>query len=144
MSDLDDLLDMQLDDLEDMPSYAPFPRGAHRVLATFSKKEIKGATAIELGFELVETIELKDALAKGEEAPKAGDTCSTLFMLNNEYGRANLKMCGTPFAKAMDLTSIRDVIEQVQSVECVILTGLRPDKNHPDRVYLEVIELDIV
>ncbi len=141
MSELDSLLDSTLDDLEDLPSFQPFPAGAHKCLATFEQKDINGKPAIELNFKLVESLELVDP--NGVQA-KEGDESSTMFMLDNEYGRGNLKKCATPFAEALNLSSIRDVIEQVKEVECVIISSIRVDKNDPDKKYLNIKELQVV
>lgn len=141
MSDLDNLLDTKLDDLADLPSFAPFIRGAHQVKATFELKDINGKSAVELNFELIETLEASDPQDK---KGTAGDKANTMFMLGNEYGVANLKKCAKPFQEALQLETIRDVIEQVKDVECVVLTGLRVDKNDPDKVYLVVKEITIV
>jgi len=144
MPDLNNLLDTTLDDLDDLPSYTPYPVGAHKVLATFSEKEINGKAAIELEFKLIETLELADASVSPEAYPKAGDTSSTMFMLSNEYGRGNLKKCALPFGAALQLSTIRDIIDSVKEVECIILTGLRVDKNDTSKVYLQVKEIQVV
>jgi hypothetical protein len=141
MSELDNLLDATLDDLEDLPEFKPFAAGAHKVAAKFESKEINGKPAIELSFTMIETLELADAQ---EATPKEGDTSNTMFMLDNEYGRGNLKKCSAPFAEALGLTSIRDVVEQVQAVECVIVSSIRVDKNDPDKKYLNVKEIQVL
>ena len=156
MSDLNDLLDATLDDLEDLPSFQPFPVGAHKVLASFDTKEINGKQAVSLDFKLVEVLELADAsiteeienaagdLIPNPKFPKAGDSAGTMFMLDNEYGRGNLKKCATPFGEALELSTIREIIEGVKEVECIVLTGLRKDKNDPDKFYLDVKEIQVV
>lgn len=144
MNDLDNLLDATLDDLEDLPEFKPFPAGAHRVTASFEQKEINNKPAIELSFKLIETIELADPNTPEEEQCKEEDTANTMFLLDNEYGRGNLKKCAAPFGEAMSLSSLRDIIEQVKDVECVVITGLRKDKNDPDKKYLQVKELQVV
>jgi hypothetical protein len=141
MSDMNDLLDATLDDLEDLPEFKPFAPGAHRVLATMEEKEINGKQAIELSFKMMETLELADPQ---DEAPKEGDTSNTMFMLDNEYGRGNLKKCGKPFGDALGLTTLREIVEGVKEVECVIITSVRPDKNDPDKKYLQVKEIQVV
>lgn len=141
MSDLENLLDTKLDDLADLPSFAAFPRGAHSVKATFDMKEINDKPAVELNFVLVETLELSDPQ---DTAPSAGDTSNTMFMLGNEFGVGNLKKCAKPFQEALQLETIRDVIEQVKDVECVIVTGLRADKNDKDKFYLVVKEITVL
>ena len=143
-NELDLLLDSTLDDLEDLPSFQPFPIGAHRVLASFGLKDINGNQAATLDFTLIETIELADASVTEENFPKAGDTSNTMFMLNNEFGRGNLKKCAMPFGQALELSSIREIIEGVKEVECIVMTGLRKDKNDPDKFYLDVKEIQVV
>jgi hypothetical protein len=143
-SDLDSLLDTTLDDLEDLPSFKPFPAGAHQCTATFEQKDIGGRAAIELNFTLKETLELADPNLPESERSKPGDTANTMFLLENEYGRGNLKKCAAPFAEALNLSSLRDVVEQVRDVECVIISSIRVDKNDPDKKYLNVKEIQIV
>lgn len=144
MSELDNLLDSTLDDLEDLPSFKPFPIGAHKVLASFGTKDINGKPAVTLDFTLIETLELSDASVDAADFPKAGDTSNTMFMLDNEYGRGNLKKAAMPFGAALELSTIRDIVEGVKEIECIILTGLRKDKNDPDKFYLDVKEIQIV
>lgn len=144
MSDLDSLLDTTLDDLEDLPSFRPFAAGAHRCLATFEEKDINGTASIELKFKLLETLELADLNLPEKEQSKPGDESNTMFMLNNEFGRGNLKKCAAPFAETLNLTSIRDVIEQVREVECIIVSSIRVDKNDKDKFYLNVKEIQVV
>jgi hypothetical protein len=141
MPDLDNLLDITLDDLEDLPSFEPFPAGAHQVLASFATKDINGKAAVELSLKLVETVELDDSTAK---PPKAGDVSSTMFMLDNEYGRGNLKKCAAPFGEALQFSTIREIVEGVKEVECVVLTSVRVDKNDPDKKYLQVKEINVL
>ena len=141
MTDLNNLLDATLDDLEDLPEFKPFPAGAHKVLATFETKEINGKAAVELNFKYIETLELADP---SDVAPKAGDTANTMFMLGNEFGRGAFKKCAVPFGQALNLTNLAEIVEQVTDIECLIITGLRKDKNNPDRVYLQVKELQVV
>jgi len=139
-SSVDDLLDSTLDDLEDLPTFSPFPAGAHRVAATASFKEINGKTCVDLSFKAMETLEL----ANTSDTPvKAGDESSTLFMLDNEFGRGNMKKCLTPIGEALGTASIRETIEQCKDVECVILTSIRVDKNDKDKKYLNVKELQV-
>jgi len=138
---MDSLLDETLDDLEDLPEFKPYPAGAHQVLATFSTKEINKSPAIELSFKLIETLEMADSQ---EAVPEAGATASTMFLLDNEFGRGNLKKCAMPFGEALGLTTIREIVEEVKDVECVILTSVRTDKNDKDKHYLNVKEIQVV
>lgn len=141
MSALDELLDLQLDDLEDLPSFQPFPIGAHRCLATFGTKEISGKPTVTLEFKMLENIEMANSQ---DEVPKEGDTCGTIFMLDNEYGRGNLKKVSAPFMEALGFKQLRELVEGAKDVEVVLISGLRVDKNDPDKKYIQVKEIQVV
>lgn len=140
LSSLDNLLDATLDDLEDLPEFTPFKPGAHKVTASFEEKEINDKQSVELSFVLIETLELADSQDTPDEP---GHISSIAFMLDNEYGRGNLKKCAVPFGEALGLQTIRQIVEEVKDVECLILTTVRKDKNDPDRLYLNVKEVQI-
>jgi hypothetical protein len=142
MSDLDTLLDATLDDLEDLPEYKTYPPGAHKVTATLEAKEINKKPAIELSFKYLEVMELVDADAV---APVAGDESSTLFFLDNEYGRGNLKNALAAFLEFAGADSTnREIVAAVKDVECVILTSYGKNKNDPDKPYLNVKEISVL
>lgn len=142
MSDsLDQLLDATLDDLDDLPSFQPFPAGAHKVLATFGTKEINGKSVVTLDFKMIESLELANTQ---DEPPKEGDVANTMFMIDNEFGLGNLKKCAAPFTEMIGSSGLRDIVEGVKDVECVIVTGIRTDKSDPDKKYLNVKEIQVV
>jgi len=142
MSEVDNLLDATLDDLEDLPTFEPFSAGAHRCSATMELKEINGNKAVELSLKGLETIELSDPTSG--KAIKEGDTSSVLFMLNNEFGLGNLKKVATPISVALGTVSIRDTIDACKDVEVVIISSLRKDKNDPDKFFMNIKELNVV
>ena len=139
--DLDSLLDSTLDDLEDLPSFSPYPVGVHQALATFELKEIGGKNAIELSFKYIEALALGN---EQDEAPKAGDEASCLFFLDNKWGLGEFKKCAAPFAAALNLSSNRDILEGVTDVECAIVTTLQANKKDPDSPYMKVKEITVV
>lgn len=141
MSDLDNILDVTLDDLADLPEFKNFPAGVHSVLATFEAKEINSKPAVELALKYVECVELADP---NETSPKEGDTCSTVYFLDNEFGQGALKKVAMPFAEALNLSSIREVVEQVKEVHCAAVTSLRADKNDKEKFYMQVKEISVV
>jgi hypothetical protein len=144
MSELDNLLDITLDDLADLPSFKPFPVGVHRVLATMEADEISvkmKKPCVELSFTYLECLELADPT---EEAPKEGDTANTMFMLDNEFGQGAFKLCATPLGAALGTKSGRDTVDQCTDVECVIITAIQVDKKDATKLYLKVKELQVV
>lgn len=143
-NELDNLLDATLDDIKDLPTFSPFPRGAHRVLATFGQKDINGKGAITLDFKMVETVEYANPQDAETSPTKEGDTSNTMFMLDNEYGAGNFKRCAAPFVEHVGEAGLRAIVEGVQDVECMIITGLRQDKNDKDKYYLDVKEISVL
>ena len=141
-TEIDNLLDSTLDDLEDLPSFANYPPGVHKVLASLGMKEINDKKAVELSLKGIETIELVDAA--GTEAIKAGDESSMLFMLDNEFGRGKLKAVLAALADTIGSRNNREIIEGTKDVECLIVTSLRKDKNDPDKSYMNIKELQVV
>lgn len=141
MSEIDNLLDSTLDDLDDLPEFKNFNPGVHRVLATFTIKEVNKKDVIELSLKGLETLELTNPT---DDPIKEGDSCSMIFMLDNEFGVGNFKRLATPIAAALGTTTNRETVEQCNDVECLIVTSLRADKNDKDRFYLNVKELNVV
>lgn len=143
MSDLNinDLLDATLDDLEDLPEFKPFQPGIHRVLASLEFKEVNSKQAVELSFKLMETMELADA---SMEPQKEGSEASILFMLDNEFGRGNMKKLLKPFGESLGTGVIRDVIESTTNTECLIVTGYRKNKDDPSSPFMQVKEIRVL
>ena len=142
MSDIDNLLDSTLDDLEDLPEFKAFPPGVHKVLISLDLKEVNDKQCVEMEMKALETVELAEPTK--DTVLKEGDSCNILFMLDNEFGRGKLKAVATPLGEALDTSVLREVIEQAKGVECLVVTSLRKDKNDPDKKYTNVKELQVV
>jgi hypothetical protein len=140
--DMNALLDLCLDDLEDLPEFKPFPPGTHDCIANFERKAINGDAYVELKLKLIETVELADPNTPAEQQCKPGDESNTLYNLGNEFGRGALKAIGTPVCQSLGLASIRELIES-KDVEVRVTTGVRKNKDDPDKKYLQVKELSV-
>lgn len=125
--DINNLLDMTLDDLEDLPEFKPYPAGAHRVLLTLSTKEVNKHPCVEVACKLIETLELSEPTR--DEAPKPGAVANILCMMDNEYGRGNLKMIVGPIGLALGKNNVKDIVESAKNIECIIVTSIKVDKN---------------
>lgn len=141
MNNINDLLDATLDDLEDLPEFAVLPPGAHRCYASLGIKEINDKQCVELKLKLIEHLELANP-AEDSALPE-GSESSMVFMLDNEFGRGNLKKIAKPIAAALGTSSLKDTIEQCKHMEVAVITTQRKDKKDPDRVYLNVKELQV-
>lgn len=141
MSDLDNLLDSTLDDLEDLPTFEPYPAGAHKVLVTLESKEVNDKPCVEVSCKLIETLELSEPTK--DNAPAEGSSASILCFLDNEFGRGALKKLATPLGVALGTSTIREVVEQATDVECVIMTSLKQDKTDKTLYRMNIKELQV-
>jgi hypothetical protein len=142
MSDvnLDALLDATLDDLEDLPEFKPFTPGAHQCLATLEAKVVADHPSIELTLKLTETLEQGDPSATPS---KPGDEANVLFMMDNTVGQGKWKKVAEVLHAALGTTTNRELVEQVQSMEVVIVSGIRVDKKS-GREYMDLKEFQVV
>ena len=123
-----DILDMTLDDLEDMPTFEPYPAGAHRALVTLETKVVNDVQAVEAKFKLMENLELAEPLKDGVKPLEEGAETSVLCQLNNEWGRGTLKMIATPIGQMLGIASIKDVIEECNDIEVIIVSTVQIGK----------------
>lgn len=125
--DLDSILDSSIDDLADLPEFAVFPAGVHRVTISWEQKEVNNHPSIELKMRMVETVEL--ANPESDTPPAAGSECSVLFMMDNEFGQGKLKQVVKPIAAAVGASNIKAAIENSKGMEIQVVTRVRQNKD---------------
>ena len=142
MSDtnLNALLDMQLDDMKDLPEFKVLNPGAHRVTIEFETKEINKHPTVELKVKLIETVELADPSATPDEA---GTECSTAFMMDNEFGQGQLKEILKPLAEHFGTNKFGEIKEQAKGMEVLIVTKQRQNKEKT-QTYLAITKLAVI
>ena len=137
---IDSLLDGTLDDLADVPEFKPFPAGAHKVVLGITQKVINNHPAFEVSMKAVETLEL----ANSDDTPlAAGATTSVAYMMDNELGQGNFKRVLKALAAHFGAKSNRELIEDGQNCECVVVTKIRQNKEKTQS-YTEIVELQVV
>lgn len=139
MSDLSSLLDMQLDQLADLPEFKVYPPGAHKVTVELEAKKIGEHPAVELKMAYREVVELANPT---DEVPAAGTECSVAFMLDNEFGQGNLKRVVTPLAKHFGVSKLDEVAEQLKGMEVTVVTKVRQNKEKT-QTYCDIISITI-
>lgn len=135
---IDFLDDLNLESFEDLQGFEPFHPGTHRVIINWTAKEINGNKNFIPTLKLVETVELKDP-SLTPDAP--GKECSTVFNVDNETGRGFFKQLMMVPAEKYGTTKISQLLEQMQGNEVLVVTGIRPDKDDPDKKYLQLKSL---
>ena len=96
---------------------------------------------IEIKFKYISCEELADSQ---EEEPKAGDEASSLYFLDNPIGQGKFKQAAAVFGEALQLSNLGEIVEQVTDIECILISSIQPDKNDPDKVYLNIKEIAVV
>ena len=139
----DALLDANLDDLADLPSYENFPAGVHKATLSITKKEINSKPMMEIKLTAIETVELSKP--EEDKPVTAGQVSSALYDLTNEYAQGNFKKLVSPLAASLGVTSIREIIEQAEGTEVEAVTAFRKGKAKPGEteipVYFEIKKL---
>lgn len=155
MSDLDnmDLLDMDLDDLADLPETKPFATGAHRVYikVQMGKKDDKPNPNTYIAqLTYIAEEELADPNTPEEARSKEGDQCSVFFHIKkkdgsrNEFGEGQLKAVVRPLARALNVSKLSEVIEATQDgVEVIVQTKYKPAKGEYD-ASMEIKAIEVV
>lgn len=139
-TNLDNLLDVSLDDIADLPEFKVFPAGAHRCTISFEKKEINKHPSVELKLKLVETVELTDP---AEVAPEAGTESSVAYMLDNEFGQGNMKKVMIPLAQHYGISNVGALMEACKGAECLVVTKQRQNKEKT-QTYLDIVSLQVM
>jgi len=124
---IDSLLDGTLDDLADKPEFKPFPVGTHRVIfGKFEQKKMGTHPGIDVKVTAKETLELANPNA---DAPLSdGDTTNFGFILDNEYGQGDFKMVMKAAAEKFGTKSNRELMEEMNGAEALIVTNQRQNK----------------
>lgn len=136
-----DLLDMQLDDLADLPEFRPYPPGAHRCTLNFESKKVGTHPAIVVKLTCIETLELADT---NESPLDKGATATVAYLLDNEYGQGALKKVAMQLKAAFPgASSLGDIIKEAEGCEAVVVTKLRKDKNDATKFYTDIVELAV-
>lgn len=123
-------LDMNLDDIEDLPQFVQLPTGAYTavLLDGITAKDMPTASGaqplFEMKFTLMNVEEVSpDALNKEEEEemPKPGDIASFIYQRDNAFGMGLFKDIVKPIAKRLGVSQVGALLEGSKGMECAII-----------------------
>lgn len=124
--------DMLLDDISDLPSFAPWPTGAYHIRLddgiTSKDVELKSEDGTPNGqimrmkeMEATLVTDPEEIAAKtGDVIPKAGAKTQFRFNMDNEYGAGEFKIVASVIAKALSFKTVGEVCEGSKGVELII------------------------
>jgi hypothetical protein len=137
---IDSLLDMNLDDLADIPEFKVFPAGAYTCQINFEKKTIGTHPAIEAKLKMLSCVELADP---AEVAPEVGTESSTAYMLDLEMGQGNFKKLMKPLQEHFQISRLPELLEASANAEVMVVTKIRQNKDKTQS-YLDIVSLQVV
>ena len=133
-------------DLEELPSFDPWPNGAHVATVEFNKTVFKNSEGVDvpaLSMELTyaSTEQLEDTSAE-VKLPNAGDTYSFLYQIQNEFGQVALRKVLEPLAEATGVTKTAALMEHVRGFTVLVVTKQRLDKKN-DVMRMNVADIQV-
>lgn len=147
-SNIDDILDMTLDDLADMPSITPFPNGAHKVTMEFMPVDPKKPSNVQLKLTYVEAMELSDPTSV---APAVGDTNTIFFGLKKKDGTANefaqgaLKLVIIALKDTFPGNTTREIMASAKGAEVMVVTKVRYGKGeYEGKDNIDIVNLAVL
>jgi len=146
-TDLDSLLDGTLDDLADLPTFEPYPAGAHRAFVSFEEKVINNKPAVELKLIGISTEELADPTEDKPIEPK--QETQVLYILKkddgsvNEVSQGKLKEVLAPLGAATGESGLRKIMQAANGMEVLAITKKRLNKQ-TETYNTDIVKLEVV
>lgn len=148
---LEALFGADLDEIADLPAFEVPPPGTYTLKVTTGTKKVNNKDTVNVDFEVVETVELKnkDEASENYRAPvKDGTKFNTMFMIGGDKGGVSvgrLKQFLAPFAVALGTTKIADLVrDQIKDIQIIAQITNRADKEDPEKLYAGVKVLEVV
>lgn len=121
-------------DLEELPSFDPWPNGAHVATIEFKRTVFENSDkqkvpAIRMELKYVSTEQLEDDTYDGK-LPNADDTYSFMYQIQNEFGQGALRNVLEPLAEATGITKTLELMEHVRGFTVLVVTKQRYDKKN--------------
>lgn len=142
-ADFDDaLLERNLADIDDLPSFEVPPKGSYVLLASGIRKKINDHPAVIIELEVVSTVELVD---KTQTPIVDGSKTGVMFMLDNEYGLGSMKKFLQPFAAHFGTDNVRELVkEKIQNLTITATMDHQIDSKDKTKIYARPKNIAIV
>lgn len=123
-----------LDDIPEIPSFKVLPTGGYEITLNegimekvINKDTDKEKTIAEMAMTVDAVHETSD-LNEGENAPLVGDICTLGFMLDNEFGAANLGTVLKAVGQKFGITSIPEIVGVTRGLKLLVVLKRVQDK----------------
>ncbi len=127
------LLDKNISDIEDLPSFEVPPKGTYAMLVSGGTKKVNGKPAVTFDLEVVSTLQLVDSSAT---PVKDGSKTGVMFFIDNETGEGFLKKFLAPFAAHFQEENVKRLVKElIQNVAITCTMDHQIDKEDKTKVY---------
>ena len=134
MTDIDNDLDLDLDDIDDLPELVVFPDGTHKVSVSMKwddKNDDKNKKPLIVELKYQEAVELADPNFDHDKLPKVGDIAYNRFDIKHEFGAGAFKKAYSPILRELGKTRSSEWAD-VKEVDIIVTTKIRKTKNKED------------
>ena len=149
MANFDDLMDMAMDDIEDLPPVGCPPTGHYNLLVTASREAPKDSGEyIRFSYTVESINEVKNPEEESQTA--IGQVFSDRFSpvkkdgTVNEWGMKFLKQAMAPFAAHFGGNSFSEVLQSIDHVSIAASLTRTVDKKEPDRFNFKLADVIVL
>lgn len=150
MSSFDDLMDMSMDSIEDLPPVGCPPTGHYNLVVTAKKETNKDSGNESIRFNYV--VEAINEVKNPEEESQAAVGQSFVEFFSplkkdgtvNEWGMKFLKQAMAPFAAHFGGSNFAEVLAQIDKVSIAASLTRTRDKKEPDRFNFRLADVVIL
>lgn len=151
MSLLDTLLDQDLSEIADLPTFEIPPKGFYRLLVSKVEEKTvdlsggKGkAPVIQFDYQVVEPLELEDESER--ELVKVGQNFSESYFFHNdpEKTKQAIKTTFKAVGESLGCKTLKELVEKLQGCEIAATVNHRKDKNDSEKIYAQIRNAQIL
>lgn len=149
MSSFDDLMDMSMDSIEDLPPIGVPPTGHYNLLVTASRDSKDGGNEfIKFAYTVESINEVKNSAEESQAA--IGQTFVEFFSplkkdgTRNEFGMQYLKQAMAPFAAHFGGGNFATVLESIDKVSIAATLTRIKDKKDADRFNFRLADVVVL
>jgi len=151
MSLFDAMLDQDLTEIADLPTYEVPPKGIYKLLVfKVEQKEVEvqnkdkqkiQAPVIQFDWKVVEPLELVNPEEAESIKPDTQFSESYFFHNDPEKTKAALKDSFKEVASSLGIKNLKQLVEQLQGLEVIGNVKHRVDKNDKEKIYAQVRDI---
>lgn len=149
MSDLFDLLDKNIDDIADLPSFKVPDTGIYKLLLGIETKSVNDKPCVIAKLTVKELVELADSSVDEKDRAKDGDKFDVMYMLkdkdgnNQEVSWGLLKQLAEPFEAHFGTKNLKEIMKNLSTDPVAITAKIKKVARKSDKEVFDARISDI-